>query len=48
VVRDAITNEEIDISEIDTAFFVLTVDLWSADGKKEAYSSIFYSIVFSS
>lgn len=35
IVRDAVTREEIDISEIDTAFFVLTVDLWSADGKRE-------------
>ncbi|KAI4211378.1 MAG: hypothetical protein LQ351_005804 [Letrouitia transgressa] len=28
-------NQPIDISEIDTSFFVLTVDLWSAEGNRE-------------
>ncbi|CAF9935289.1 hypothetical protein IMSHALPRED_010174 [Imshaugia aleurites] len=35
VVTDASTNKEIDINEIDTAYLVLTVDLWSADAQKE-------------
>ncbi|KAI5281539.1 hypothetical protein KEM54_003209, partial [Ascosphaera aggregata] len=35
IVRDAATKEEIDPSEIDTSYFVLTVDLWSADGTHE-------------
>ncbi|KAL8795759.1 MAG: hypothetical protein Q9195_001811 [Heterodermia aff. obscurata] len=32
---DAQTGKEIDINEIDTSFFVLTVDLWSQDASKE-------------
>ncbi|KAI9854206.1 MAG: hypothetical protein M1830_006551 [Pleopsidium flavum] len=35
IVRDATTQKEIDINEIDTSFFVLTVDLWSAEGSRE-------------
>lgn len=35
VVRDAHTLKEIDINEIDTSFYVLTVDLWSGDGTRE-------------
>ncbi|PGG97115.1 hypothetical protein AJ80_09735 [Polytolypa hystricis UAMH7299] len=35
VIRDAATNKEIDINEIDTTFFVLTVDLWNAAGSRE-------------
>ncbi|MCJ1474667.1 hypothetical protein MMC13_003327 [Lambiella insularis] len=35
MVRDAQTNMPIDISEIDTSYYILTVDLWSAEGTKE-------------
>lgn len=35
LVRDAQTGKDIDIGEVDTSFFVLTVDLWSPDGSKE-------------
>ncbi|KAI5280609.1 hypothetical protein KEM52_004086, partial [Ascosphaera acerosa] len=35
IVRDAVTKKELDPSEVDTSFFVLTVDLWSADGTHE-------------
>ncbi|GAQ11587.1 hypothetical protein ALT_8908 [Aspergillus lentulus] len=35
IVRDAQTEKEIDINEIDTSFYVLTVDLWNADGTSE-------------
>ncbi|KAM0802508.1 velvet factor-domain-containing protein [Usnea florida] len=35
VVKDANTNKELDINDIDTSYFVLTVDLWSADAQKE-------------
>ncbi|KAI9825036.1 MAG: hypothetical protein M1826_007114 [Phylliscum demangeonii] len=35
VVCDAATQKEIDINEIDISYYVLTVDLWSADGKQE-------------
>ncbi|MCJ1460007.1 hypothetical protein MMC28_010386 [Mycoblastus sanguinarius] len=35
VVKDAITRKEIDINEIDTSYFVLTVDLWQPDAQKE-------------
>ncbi|MCJ1416660.1 hypothetical protein MMC32_002998 [Xylographa parallela] len=35
MVRDAATNKPIDISEIDTSYYILTVDLWSAEGTKE-------------
>ncbi|KAI9809701.1 MAG: hypothetical protein M1825_000133 [Sarcosagium campestre] len=36
VVRDATTNKEIDVtSELDTSYYVLTVDLWSAEGTRE-------------
>ncbi|MCJ1257086.1 hypothetical protein MMC24_004911 [Lignoscripta atroalba] len=35
IVRDAATHNPIDINEIDTNHFVLTVDLWSADGTRE-------------
>ncbi|WEW61348.1 hypothetical protein PRK78_006838 [Emydomyces testavorans] len=34
-VLDATNNKEIDVTEIDTSFFVLTVDLWNADGDRE-------------
>lgn len=33
--RDAQTEKEIDINEIDTSFYVLTVDLWNAEGTSE-------------
>ncbi|KAJ9201794.1 hypothetical protein DTO021D3_7801 [Paecilomyces variotii] len=35
IVRDAQTEKEIDINEIDTSFYVLTVDLWNAEGTRE-------------
>ncbi|KAL4782528.1 velvet factor-domain-containing protein [Aspergillus varians] len=35
VVRDAQTEKEIDINEIDTTFYVIMADLWSADGTHE-------------
>ncbi|CAG8104276.1 unnamed protein product [Penicillium salamii] len=35
IVRDQLTNKEIDINEIDTSFYVLTVDLWNVDGTSE-------------
>ncbi|KAI9812517.1 MAG: hypothetical protein M1832_000411 [Thelocarpon impressellum] len=35
VVKDAKTHEELDVNEINMDFFVLTVDLWSADGSRE-------------
>ncbi|KAF8467659.1 velvet factor [Kalaharituber pfeilii] len=35
VVKDATTGKEVDINEVDTSFYVLTVDLWSADGTRE-------------
>ncbi|KAI9863265.1 MAG: hypothetical protein M1824_000465 [Vezdaea acicularis] len=35
IVRDKATGKEVDINEVDTSFFVLTVDLWSADGNRE-------------
>ncbi|KAJ5143263.1 uncharacterized protein N7515_002050 [Penicillium bovifimosum] len=35
IVRDMHTDKEIDINEIDTSFYVLTVDLWNADGTNE-------------
>ncbi|OQE28888.1 hypothetical protein PENSTE_c003G09427 [Penicillium steckii] len=35
IVRDIHTGKEIDINEIDTSFYVLTVDLWNADGTNE-------------
>ncbi|SLM33979.1 -like protein [Lasallia pustulata] len=35
IVQDAITRKKIDISEIDTSYYVLTVDLWSAEGTRE-------------
>ncbi|KAI9931442.1 hypothetical protein MW887_010017 [Aspergillus wentii] len=35
IVKDAQTEKEIDINEIDTSFYVLTVDLWNADGTSE-------------
>ncbi|EFW13315.1 Velvet complex subunit ryp3 [Coccidioides posadasii str. Silveira] len=34
-VLDANTHKEIDVTEIDTSFFVLSVDLWNADGNRE-------------
>ncbi|KAL1952818.1 hypothetical protein VTO42DRAFT_4123 [Malbranchea cinnamomea] len=34
-VLDATTRREIDPNEIDISFFVLTVDLWNADGDRE-------------
>lgn len=33
--QDEQTGKEIDINEIDTSFFVLTVDLWNAEGTSE-------------
>ncbi|KAJ5887628.1 Velvet complex subunit B [Penicillium taxi] len=35
IVRDQHTDKEIDINEIDTSFYVLTVDLWNAEGNSE-------------
>ncbi|KAF2710547.1 hypothetical protein K504DRAFT_377410, partial [Pleomassaria siparia CBS 279.74] len=35
VVCDANTGKEIDFSEVDSTFFVLTVDLWDAEGSRE-------------
>lgn len=35
IVNDAQTEKEIDINEIDTSFYVLTVDLWNAEGTSE-------------
>lgn len=35
VVKDATTGKEVDINEVDTSFYVLTVDLWSSDGNRE-------------
>ncbi|KAK2755135.1 Velvet complex subunit ryp3 [Emmonsiellopsis sp. PD_33] len=35
IVRDAATQKEVDINEIDTSFYVLTVDLWRADCQHE-------------
>lgn len=35
VVLDAETGEEMDPSQIDSSFFVLTVDLWDHDGARE-------------
>ncbi|KAF8543614.1 velvet factor [Trichophaea hybrida] len=35
VVKDEATGKEVDINEVDTSHYVLTVDLWSADGTRE-------------
>ncbi|KKY13875.1 putative developmental regulator [Diplodia seriata] len=35
IVRDAATRKEIPFEEVDSTFFVLTVDLWSADARQE-------------
>ncbi|KAL4889970.1 velvet factor-domain-containing protein [Aspergillus ambiguus] len=35
VVKDAQTEKEIDINELDTSFFVLMVDLWNGEGTNE-------------
>ncbi|KAL6716242.1 hypothetical protein ACLMJK_005808 [Lecanora helva] len=35
VVQDAVTKKELDINDIDTSYFVLTVDLWTADASQE-------------
>lgn len=35
IVRDAMTGAEIDPAEVDSAFFVLSVDLWDSDGLQE-------------
>lgn len=35
IVSDATTGKELDTNEIDSTFFVLTVDLWDADGTRE-------------
>ncbi|KAL4797388.1 velvet factor-domain-containing protein [Aspergillus venezuelensis] len=35
VVRDAQTEKEIDINEMDTTFYVIMADLWTADGTHE-------------
>ncbi|KAI9814771.1 MAG: Velvet complex subunit ryp3 [Pycnora praestabilis] len=35
IIRDEATLKEIDINEIDMSFFVLSVDLWSAEGTRE-------------
>jgi hypothetical protein len=34
-VSDALTGKELDPAEVDSTFFVLTVDLWDADGNQE-------------
>src|SRR2546421_12183148 len=35
IVMDANTKREVDINSLDTAFFVLTVDLWNVEATKE-------------
>lgn len=35
IVRDEATGRDIDISEIDVTYFLLSVDLWTPDGKTE-------------
>jgi Velvet factor len=35
IVMDANTKQEVDINSLDTAFFVLTVDLWNVEATKE-------------
>lgn len=35
VVKDEATGKEVDINEVETSHYVLTVDLWSADGTRE-------------
>ncbi|KAF2109130.1 velvet factor-domain-containing protein [Lophiotrema nucula] len=35
IVCDAATGKEIDFPDVDSTFFVLTVDLWDADGQRE-------------
>ncbi|KAM5473045.1 hypothetical protein MauCBS54593_002759 [Microsporum audouinii] len=35
IVRHAATKQEVEAEEIDTTFFVLTVDLWNAEGDRE-------------
>ncbi|KAI9369308.1 velvet factor-domain-containing protein [Aspergillus egyptiacus] len=35
VVKDAETDKEIDINEMDTTYYVIMADLWSADGSHE-------------
>ncbi|KAL4866088.1 hypothetical protein BDV12DRAFT_199527 [Aspergillus spectabilis] len=35
VVRDAQTEKEVDINEMDTTFYVIMADLWSGDGSQE-------------
>ncbi|KAF1998061.1 hypothetical protein P154DRAFT_439966 [Amniculicola lignicola CBS 123094] len=35
MVSDASTGKEIDYNEVDSTFFVLTVDLWNAEGDRE-------------
>lgn len=35
IVCDASTGKEVDFTEVDSTFFVLTVDLWDADGTHE-------------
>src|SRR2546423_5444510 len=35
IVLDATTKKEVDINTLDTAFFVLTVDLWNVEATKE-------------
>jgi hypothetical protein len=35
IVMDAHTKQEVDINSLDTAFFVLTVDLWNLEATKE-------------
>ncbi|KAF2454947.1 velvet factor-domain-containing protein [Lineolata rhizophorae] len=35
IIRDDVTGNEVDPSEVDITYFVLTVDLWSQDGSHE-------------
>jgi len=35
IVSDAVTGQEIDANEVDSTFFVLTVDLWDSEGTRE-------------
>ncbi|KAI9746853.1 MAG: hypothetical protein M1815_004935, partial [Lichina confinis] len=35
IVKDSATNKEVDVSEIEISYFVLTVDLWSPDATRE-------------
>jgi hypothetical protein len=35
IISDAATGKDLDANDIDSTFFVLTVDLWDADGARE-------------